>query len=131
MKLRKRRAIESYWTELPSQLERDYGKSNDYPEWQISQATERCGLNTRYIDYAYVMFMSAESFGQRPRAMSGSREYVELHEELANHWFSGDMEFMQRHGFSGPDVGKVPHRPQILDSSDDFKPFAKAWRWPF
>ena len=118
------------WTELPSQLERDYGESNDFSEWQISQAAEHCGLNTRYIDYAYAMFMSAKSFGRRPRAMSGSSEYVELHKELANHWFSGDREFMQRHGFNGPDVGKIPHHPLILNCGDEFKPFAKAWRWP-
>lgn len=130
MKSRKRKVIESYWRELPSQLERDCGESNHYDAWQIYQAAERCGLDTRYIGYAYVIFMSDESFAQLPRAMGGAPKYHEKRQELADLWFSGDLEFMDRHGFGGPDVGKIPKHPLLEEIGDDFEPFAKRWRGP-
>jgi len=131
MILRKRKAIESYWRELPSQLKRDYGESTHYADWQIHQAAERCGLDTRYIGYAFVIFMSVEAFARLPESMGGSAKYHEKRQELADIWFSGDLEFMDRHGFSGPDVGMVPKHPLIEEIGDDFEPFAKRWRGPF
>ena len=106
VRLRKRKAIESYWRELPSQLERDYGKSKHYAAWQICQAVDRCGLDTDFSGYAFVIFMSAESFARLPHALGGTRTYQAKRQELADTWFSGDREFMARHGFAGPDVGK-------------------------
>ena len=123
MNLRKRKAIESYWRELPSQLKRDYGEAHHYAAWQICQALKRRGLDTRCIEYAYVIFMKSESFG-------GSREYVEMRQELADFWFSGDAEFMDRHGFSGPEVGKIPSHPLLEDIDDEFEPLVKRWRGP-
>ena len=130
MTLRKRRAIEGYWRELPSQLKRDYGKSDEYAAWEIYQAIERCGLDTRYIEYAYVIFMSAESFVQLPQATGRSHEYFEMRKELANFWFSGDTEFMDRHGFNGPDVGKFPRHPLLEDIGNGFEPSVNGWRGP-
>ena len=130
MKTRKRKAIESYWRELPAQLERDYPDSKHYSAWQIEQAAERCGLDTRFIGYAFVIFMTADAFARLSPAMGGVPLYCEKRQELADFWFSGDLEFMERHGFAGPDVGKVPQHPLLEEIGDEFEPFKKGWRGP-
>jgi len=89
----KRRVLKSYVKVLPSLLKKRYGKHKRYTEGQVRKTVEFAGLNQKYLDYAFAMYISRDEYEALTKVRSLSCGYDEARLEVANDHFGGNSKF--------------------------------------
>ena len=65
-----------------------YGIGETYTPGQVATAMEQTGCNCEFIDFAYAMFCSKDSFNEVSDA-----DYDSLHQEVSDICFGGNSNF--------------------------------------
>jgi hypothetical protein len=85
IKMMDNRAMQKIARFLPRYLAITWGKRDDYTIAQVDRALEETGCNSKFSEFAYVMFCSEETF-----STVSSKSYSSLKAEVADNFFSGD-----------------------------------------
>lgn len=90
---KKQRALKTYVKVLPPLLKKRYGKHKRYTEGQVRKTAEAAGLNNKYIDFAYAMYMSRREFETFTSDQGLSCSYEECRKTIADDYFHGNASF--------------------------------------
>lgn len=61
---------------------------------QVRKTVEDCGLNQRYIHYAYAMFLSREEFNVLVGESASTSDFNKLRSEVANRYYGGEADLI-------------------------------------
>ncbi len=91
-KINRNIAIKSYIKNLGPLLAKRYGQSKSYTQGQIDKTIHEYKFNQSYCLYAYVLYLSEESFFSL-YGEDSLDQYATLRDEIGHNYFGGNVDF--------------------------------------